>query len=63
MEKSKLLELLKSASAVLVDSLEKDIKQYNAEEELWNHTVQSELASLIAQKVSVIMDIANLSEG
>ena len=44
----KVEELVVEINQLLVDSIRKDIEQYNAEEELWNLEVQSKIAERIA---------------
>lgn len=55
MDNDKLKQLVTDSAEVLVDSLKKDFDQYEAEEELWNGKVQSELADSIANKISTIL--------
>jgi len=52
----KVEELVVEINQLLVDSIRKDIEQYNAEEELWNLEVQSKIAERIASKISVVVD-------
>ena len=55
MDNEKLKQLVTDSAEVLVDSLKKDFDQYEAEAELWNGKVQSELADSIANKISTIL--------
>ena len=52
----KVEELVVEINQLLVDSIRKDIEQYNAEEELWNLEVQSKIAERIASKINVDVD-------
>lgn len=52
----KIEELVVEINQLLIDSIKKDIEQYNAEEELWNLEVQSKIAERIASKISVVVD-------
>jgi len=52
----KVEELVVEINQLLVDSIRKDIEQYNAEEELWNLEVQSKIAERIASKINVVVD-------
>ena len=56
MTNQKVEELVVEINQLLVDSIRKDIEQYNAEEELWNLEVQSKIAERIASKISVVVD-------
>ena len=56
MANQKVEELVVEINQLLVDSIRKDIEQYNAEEELWNTEVQSKIAERIASKISVVVD-------
>lgn len=56
MANQKVEELVVEINQLLVDSIRKDIEQYNAEEELWNLEVQSKIAERIASKISVVVD-------
>ena len=56
MTNQKVEELVVEINQLLVDSIRKDIEQYNAEEELWNTEVQSKIAERIASKISVVVD-------
>jgi hypothetical protein len=52
----KVQELVVEINQLLIDSIKKDIQQYNAEEELWNLEVQSRIAERIGSKISVVVD-------
>ena len=52
----KVQELVVEINQLLIDSIKKDIQQYNAEEELWNLEVQSKIAERIGSKISVVVD-------
>jgi len=52
----KVEELVVEINQLLIDSIKKDIQQYNAEEELWNLEVQSRIAERIGSKISVVVD-------
>jgi hypothetical protein len=52
----KIVELVSEVNQLLIDSIKKDIEQYNAEEELWNTEVQSKIADRIASKISTVVD-------
>lgn len=56
MANQKVEELVVEVNQLLIDSIKKDIEQYNAEEELWNLEVQSKIAERIASKISVVVD-------
>ena len=47
---------------LLVDSINKDIEQYNAEEELWNTEVQSKIADRIANKINTVINNVRFEE-
>lgn len=47
---------------LLIDSINKDIEQYNAEEELWNTEVQSKIADRIANKVNTVINNVRFQE-
>jgi hypothetical protein len=54
-DNEKLKQLVTDSAEVLVDSLKKDFDQYEAEAELWNGKIQSELADSVANKISTIL--------
>ncbi len=47
---------------LLIDSINKDIEQYNAEEELWNTEVQSKIADRIANKINTVINNVRFQE-
>jgi hypothetical protein len=54
---SKQLEgLVNKVNQVLVDSINKDLEQYESEKELWNTEVQSKIADRIANKVTTLIN-------
>jgi hypothetical protein len=54
---SKQLEdLVSKVNQVLVDSINKDLEQYESEKELWNTEVQSKIADRIANKVTTLIN-------
>jgi hypothetical protein len=58
----KIEELLVAINQLLIDSINKDIEQYNAEEELWNTEVQSKIADRIANKVNTVINTVRFQE-
>jgi hypothetical protein len=58
----KIEELLVAINQLLIDSINKDIEQYNAEEELWNTEVQSKIADRIANKVNTVINNVRFQE-
>lgn len=55
-------ELLAEVNVLLVDSIKKDIEQYNAESELWNTEVQSKIADRVANKMNNIINNVRFQE-
>jgi hypothetical protein len=54
---SKQLEdLVSKVNQVLIDSINKDLEQYESEKELWNTEVQSKIADRIANKVTTLIN-------
>jgi 6-phosphogluconate dehydrogenase (decarboxylating) len=51
----KVEELVNKVSQVLVDSIHKDLEQYESEKELWNTEVQSQIADRIANKINTLI--------
>ena len=62
MANQKIEELLVAINQLLIDSINKDIEQYNAEEELWNTEVQSKIADRIANKVNTVINNVRFQE-
>jgi len=58
----KIEELIVAINQLLVDSINKDIEQYNAEEELWNTEVQSKIADRIANKINTVINNVRFEE-
>ena len=55
MTSEKLEDLVNKVSQVLVDSIHKDLEQYESEKELWNTEVQSQIANRIANKINTLI--------
>jgi hypothetical protein len=55
MTSEKLEDLVNKVSQVLVDSIHKDLEQYESEKELWNTEVQSQIADRIANKINTLI--------
>ena len=55
MTSEKLEDLVNKVSQVLVDSMHKDLEQYESEKELWNTEVQSQIADRIANKINTLI--------
>jgi hypothetical protein len=55
MTSEKLEDLVNKINQVLVDSIHKDLEQYESEKELWNTEVQSQIANRIANKVNTLI--------
>tara|TARA_B100001996_G_C18637489_1_gene584264 strand:+ start:1149 stop:1367 length:219 start_codon:yes stop_codon:yes gene_type:complete len=55
-------ELLAEVNVLLVDSIKKDIEQYNAEADLWNTEVQSKIADRIANKMNNVINNVRFQE-
>ena len=62
MANQKIEELIVAINQLLVDSINKDIEQYNAEEELWNTEVQSKIADRIANKINTVINNVRFEE-
>lgn len=62
MANQKIEELIVAINQLLIDSITKDIEQYNAEEELWNTEVQSKIADRIANKVNTVINNVRFQE-
>ena len=58
----KVEELVVAINQLLIDSITKDIEQYNAEEELWNTEVQSKIADRIANKINTVINNVRFQE-
>lgn len=58
----KIEELVVAINQLLIDSITKDIEQYNAEEELWNTEVQSKIADRIANKINTVINNVRFQE-
>tara|TARA_A100001201_G_scaffold24133_1_gene27312 strand:- start:117 stop:335 length:219 start_codon:yes stop_codon:yes gene_type:complete len=58
----KVEELIVAINQLLIDSINKDIEQYNAEEELWNTEVQSKIADRIANKINTVINNVRFQE-
>ena len=56
MASEQLGDLVKEVNQVLVDSINKDLEQYESEKELWNTEVQSKIADRIANKVAILIN-------
>ena len=48
--------LVNKIGLVLVDSINKDLEQYEQEKELWNTEVQSKIADRIANKITTLIN-------
>lgn len=48
--------LVNKIGRVLVDSINKDLEQYEQEKELWNTEVQSKIADRIANKITTLIN-------
>ena len=55
MASEQLGDLVKEVNQVLVDSINKDLEQYESEKELWNTEVQSQIAKRIANKSTTLI--------
>ena len=62
MANQKVEELVVAINQLLIDSITKDIEQYNAEEELWNTEVQSKIADRIANKINTVINNVRFQE-
>ena len=62
MANQKVEELIVAINQLLIDSITKDIEQYNAEEELWNTEVQSKIADRIANKINTVINNVRFQE-
>jgi len=51
-----LQDLVNKIGLVLVDSINKDLEQYEQEKELWNTEVQSKIADRIANKITTLIN-------
>ncbi len=49
-------DLVNKIGRVLVDSINKDLEQYEQEKELWNTEVQSKIADRIANKITTLIN-------
>jgi len=49
-------DLVNKIGLVLVDSINKDLEQYEQEKELWNTEVQSKIADRIANKITTLIN-------
>ena len=58
----KIEELVVAINQLLIDSITKDMEQYNAEEELWNTEVQSKIADRIANKINTVINNVSFQE-
>ncbi len=56
MQSKQLEDLVSKVNQVLVDSINKDLEQYESEKELWNTEVQSKIADRIANKVTTLIN-------
>lgn len=56
-DNEKLHLLVLDCTQILFDNIQKNIVQYNAEEELWNHTVQMDLADSIGNKIQLLLQL------
>lgn len=56
MESKQLEDLIKEVNQVLVDSINKDLQQYESEAELWNTEVQSKIADRLANKIDTVRE-------
>tara|TARA_B100000282_G_scaffold261396_1_gene210327 strand:- start:551 stop:760 length:210 start_codon:yes stop_codon:yes gene_type:complete len=55
-ESKQLEDLIKEVNQVLVDSISKDLQQYESEAELWNTEVQSKIADRLANKIDTVRE-------
>jgi len=55
-QSKQLEDLVSKVNQVLVDSINKDLEQYESEKELWNTEVQSKIADRIANKVTTLIN-------
>jgi|TARA_Y100000004_G_scaffold185181_1_gene235013 adenosyl cobinamide kinase/adenosyl cobinamide phosphate guanylyltransferase len=55
-ESKQLEDLIKEVNQVLVDSINKDLQQYESEAELWNTEVQSKIADRLANKIDTVRE-------
>ncbi len=62
MASERLEDLVKEVNQVLVDSIEKDLQQYESEKELWNTEIQSQIADRIANKITTLTNSSNWLE-
>ena len=62
MESKQLEDLIKEVNQVLVDSIGKDLQQYESESELWNTEVQSKIADRIANKINTVINNMRFQE-
>lgn len=60
MPSKQLEDLVNKVNQVLVDSINKDLEQYESEKELWNTEVQSKIADRIANKVTTLINNTEL---
>ena len=56
MASERLEDLGKEVNQVLVDSIDKDLQQYESEKELWNTEIQSQIADRIANKITTLIN-------
>ena len=56
MASERLEDLVKEVNQVLVDSIDKDLQQYESEKELWNTEIQSQIADRIANKITTLIN-------
>ncbi len=56
MASERLEGLVKEVNQVLVDSIDKDLQQYESEKELWNTEIQSQIADRIANKITTLIN-------
>ena len=62
MASERLEDLVKEVNQVLVDSIEKDLQQYDSEKDLWNTEIQSQIADRIANKITTLTNSSNWLE-
>ena len=62
MASERLEDLVKEVNQVLVDSIEKDLQQYESEKELWNTEIQSQIADRIANKITTLTNSSSWLE-
>ena len=62
MASERLEDLVKEVNQVLVDSIEKDLQQYESEKELWNTEIQSQIADRIANKITTLTNSSDWLE-